>query len=86
MFLLVLKMMFVQKNLFCTRPEKMLNWRRNFLIILCCEFELKNIIIDFMPIFFFIFWYHNHAHCTFIHCIIDLQVFFLVHYGEQKNC
>ena len=54
MFLLVLKMMFVQKNLFCTRPEKMLKWRRNFLIILCCEFELKNIIIDFMPIFFFL--------------------------------
>ena len=45
------------------------------------EIELKNIIIDFMPIIFsFIFWYHNHAHCTFTHCIIDLQVFFLVHH------
>jgi len=30
MFLLVLKMMFVQKNLFCTRPEKMLELEEKF--------------------------------------------------------
>ena len=45
-----------------------------FLIILVNLSKKK--VIDFMPIFSFGL-YHNHAHCTFIHCLqtFKIQVF-----------